>query len=326
MKVGNIELSGVVFLAPMAGVTNLAYREFMKPFGVALTYSEMISDCGLIYGNKETYKYLDTSAYERPVALQIFGGSKETLLKALEIIENQKDDYDFIDVNLGCPVPKVTKTGAGSAWLKREDELFDMMSGLVKASKKPVTAKIRIGWDEQSINVERIVTILQDAGVSLIAIHPRTRNQLYSGVANYERIKDIKKLLHIPLVISGDIFTLESAIEAQKLTNADGIMVARGAMGNPYLITQIKEYLSTGTILPSPDINQQMDYLLEHYNALEALKGERVAIMEFRGIGSWYLKGFKGAKEFKVMFSLMKNKEDLLNIITQIKDNKLERI
>ena len=322
MKVGNIELSGVVFLAPMAGVTNLAYREFMKPFGVALTYSEMISDCGLIYGNKETYKYLDTSAYERPVALQIFGGSKETLLKALEIIENQKDDYDFIDVNLGCPVPKVTKTGAGSAWLKREDELFDMMSNLVKASKKPVTAKIRIGWDEQSINVERIATILQDAGVSLIAIHPRTRNQLYSGVANYERIKDIKKLLHIPLVISGDIFTLESAIEAQKLTNADGIMVARGAMGNPYLITQIDHYFKTGEILPRISLNQQLEYLKEYANKLIDLKGEDVAIRELRGIAPHFLKGYPNLKKYRVKLTMeMTSLNDLLNIIDDIKVN-----
>ena len=322
MKVGNIELSGVVFLAPMAGVTNLAYREFMKPFGVALTYSEMISDCGLIYGNKETYKYLDTSAYERPVALQIFGGTKETLLKALEIIESRKDDYDFIDVNLGCPVPKVTKTGAGSAWLKREDELFDMMSNLVKASKKPVTAKIRIGWDEQSINVERIATILQDAGVSLIAIHPRTRNQLYSGVANYERIKDIKKILHIPLVISGDIFTLESAIEAQKLTNADGIMVARGAMGNPYLITQIDHYFKIGEMLPRISLNQQLEYLKEYANKLIDLKGEDVAIRELRGIAPHFLKGYPNLKKYRVKLTTeMTSVNDLLNIIDDIKVN-----
>ena len=322
MKVGNIELSGVVFLAPMAGITNLAYREFMKPFGVALTYSEMISDCGLIYGNKETYKYLDTSAYERPVALQIFGGTKETLLKALEIIESRKDDYDFIDVNLGCPVPKVTKTGAGSAWLKREDELFDMMSSLVKASKKPVTAKIRIGWDEQSINVERIATILQDAGVSLIAIHPRTRNQLYSGVANYERIKDIKKILHFQLVISGDIFTLESAIEAQKLTNADGIMVARGAMGNPYLITQIDHYFKTGEMLPRIGLNQQLEYLKEYANKLIDLKGEDVAIRELRGIAPHFLKGYPNLKKYRVKLTIeMTSLNDLLNIIDDIKVN-----
>ena len=160
----------------------------------------------------------------------------------------------------------------------------------------------------------------------MITIHGRTRSQLYSGNANYELIKKAKESVDIPIIANGDIDNIYKAKEVLNYTKCDGIALGRAVLGNPYLITQIKEYLSTGTILPSPDINQQMDYLLEHYNALESLKGERVAIMEFRGIGSWYLKGFKGAKEFKVMFSLMKNKEDLLNIITQIKDNKLERI
>ena len=197
-----------------------------------------------------------------------------------------------------------------------------MMSSLVKTSKKPVTAKIRIGWDEQSINVERIVTILQDAGVSLIAIHPRTRNQLYSGVANYERIKDIKKLLHIPLVISGDIFTLESAIEAQKLTNADGIMVARGAMGNPYLITQIDRYFKTGEILPRISLNQQLEYLKEYANKLIDLKGEDVAIRELRGIAPHFLKGYPNLKKYRVKLTTeMTSLNDLLNIIDDIKVN-----
>ena len=160
----------------------------------------------------------------------------------------------------------------------------------------------------------------------MITIHGRTRSQLYSGNANYELIKKAKESVDIPIIANGDIDTIYKAKEVLDYTKCDGIALGRAVLGNPYLITQIKEYLSTGIILPSPDINKQMDYLLEHYNALESLKGERVAVMEFRGIGSWYLKGFKGAKEFKVMFSLMKNKEDLLNIINKIKDSKLERI
>lgn len=208
----------------------------------------------------------------------------------------------------------------------RQEELFKTVSHIVKVSKKPVTCKIRLGWNEEEITVVDTCKILQKAGVKMITIHGRTRSQLYSGNANYELIKKAKESVDIPIIANGDIDNIYKAKEVLEYTKCDGIALGRAVLGNPYLITQIKEYLSTGTILPSPDINQQMDYLLEHYNALEALKGERVAIMEFRGIGSWYLKGFKGAKEFKVMFSLMKNKEDLLNIITQIKDNKLERI
>ncbi|MCH5180571.1 MAG: tRNA dihydrouridine synthase DusB [Erysipelotrichales bacterium] len=324
MKIGSIELKGNVILAPMAGITNIAYREYMKKFGVALSYTEMVSDCGLIYENKVTYKYLETSEMERPVAIQIFGGKKDTLLEALKIIENQGIDYDILDVNLGCPVPKVTKTGAGSAWLKRKDELFEMMSMLVKASSKPVTAKIRIGWDDSSINVEEIVLTLQKAGVALIAIHPRTRNQLYSGKANYERIKNIKNIMNIPLVISGDIFTLDDAISAQKITNADGIMVARGALGNPYLIKQIDHFFKTGERLDNPTINDQMNYLEGYAKMLVDLKGEYVAIHELRGIAPHFLKGYPNTKQNRLKLATeMETFSDLKKILEDIKASML---
>lgn len=324
MRVAGIELKGNVLLAPMAGITNIAYRDFMKQFGCALTYTEMVSDCGLIYDNKVTYKYLEVSKNEHPVAIQLFGGSKNTLLKALQIIEQRQDNYEFIDVNLGCPVPKVTKTGAGSAWLKRKDELFEMMNSLVKASKKPVTAKIRIGWDETSVNVEEIVKILQDAGVSLIAIHPRTRNQLYAGNANYERIKNIKQIMKVPLVISGDIFSLDDAIKAQKMTNADGIMVARGALGNPYLVTQIDHYFKTGEKLPGATLMQQVNYLLEYSQKLIALKGEFVAIHELRGIAPHFFKGYPNMKQYRLKLATeIETFADLRTILDNIKASML---
>lgn len=324
MKIGNVELKGNVILAPMAGITNVAYREYMKSFGVALTYTEMVSDCGLIYDNKVTYKYLETSNADHPVAIQIFGGKKETLLEAIRIIETQKIDYDFIDVNLGCPVPKVTKTGAGSSWLKRKDELFEMMSALVKASNKPVTAKIRIGWDETTINVEEIVLTLQNAGVSLIAIHPRTRNQLYSGKANYDRIKNIKSIMNVPLVISGDIFTLDDAINAQSITKADGIMVARGALGNPYLIKQIDHYFKTGERLENPTIYDQINCLLEYSKKLIELKGEYVAIHELRGIAPHFFKGYPNTKQIRLRLATEIEKlSDLEKILQDIKASML---
>lgn len=317
----------LICLAPLAGYTNVAYRNFMKKFGCDIVVSEMISDFALYYHNEETFKMLETTTQEKPVAIQLFGGSEESLINGLNILQ-EVANYDYLDLNLGCPVNKVTKNNAGSSWLKkdRQEELFKTVSHIVKVSKKPVTCKIRLGWNEEEITVVDTCKILQKAGVKMITIHGRTRSQLYSGNANYELIKKAKESVDIPIIANGDIDNIYKAKEVLEYTKCDGIALGRAVLGNPYLITQIKEYLSTETILPSPDINQQMDYLLEHYNALESLKGERVAIMKFRGIGSWYLKGFKGAKEFKVMFSLMKNKEDLLNIITQIKDNKLERI
>ena len=320
MRIGSIDLKGNILLAPMAGITNKAYREFMKPFGVALSFNEMVSDCGLIYQNKETYKYLETSNIDQPVAIQLFGGTKETLLKGIEIIQAQGIKYDFLDINLGCPVPKVTKTGAGSAWLKRPEELFDTMQALVQFSIKPVTVKIRIGWDEQSINVEKIVDLLQKAGVSAITIHPRTRNQLYSGKADYERIKNIKKILKIPLIISGDIFTLDDAINAQKLTNADGIMVARGALGNPHLIEQIDCYFKTGERLPDATLTQQVNYLYNYAIKLIDLKGEIVAIKELRGIAPHFFKGYPNLKKYRVKLATeMNDLSDLKEILGSIR-------
>ncbi|MGN1344476.1 MAG: tRNA dihydrouridine synthase DusB [Traorella sp.] len=311
-----------VILAPMAGITNLAYREFMKSFGVGISYTEMISDCGLIYKNKETYRYLETTQDDSPLAIQLFGGKKETLLEALKIIENQNIDYDYIDVNLGCPVVKVTKTGAGSAWLNRKEELYDMMSSLVKASSKPVFAKIRIGWDDNHINVYEIIDILQKAKVSLIAIHPRTRNQLYTGYARYELIKNIKEKMTVPLAISGDIFTLEQAIEYQKMTGADFIMVARGALGNPFLVTQISTYFKTGEILPSPTLKQNLNYLKEHFEKLISLKGEETATKEMRGIAPHYLKGYPNTKSIRnLLATQMKTYQDFLSIISSLNES-----
>ena len=310
-----------VILAPMAGITNLAYREFMKPFGVGISYTEMVSDCGLIYKNKETYRYLETSNIDSPLAIQLFGGKKETILEALKIIESKNIDYDYIDVNLGCPVVKVTKTGAGSAWLNRKDELFEMMSSLVNLSSKPVFAKIRIGWDDNHINVEEIVEVLEKAGVSLIAIHPRTRNQLYTGCARYELIKNIKEKMTVPLAISGDIFTLEQAIEYQKMTGADFIMVARGALGNPFLVTQIVTYFKTGEILPSPTLKQNLNYLKEHFEKLISLKGEETATKEMRGIAPHYLKGYPNTKAIRnLLATQMKTYQDFLTIISSLNE------
>lgn len=308
-NIGNIKIDGQVVLGPMAGYTNIAFRTFNKPFGVAVSYTEMVSDCGLVYQNKETYKYLETDENEGPVGIQLFGASKETLLKALKIVEEGQYKYDFIDVNLGCPVPKVTKTGAGSAWLKRKDELFDMMKALVENSKTPVTAKIRLGWDNNSINFSEVVELLQNAGVAMIAIHARTREELYTGKAHHEMLIGLKEKMSIPLVVSGDIYTLEDAIRVKEMTNADAIMVARGALGNPYLITQIDHYFKTGEKLPPVSLKQNIEYLKKHYQLLKSLKGEFIAIKEMRGIAPFYLKGYPNTKNLRIKLSTSINDE-----------------
>lgn len=237
-KIGNIELSGPVILGPMAGVTSLAYRDFMKPFGVALSYSEMISDCGIVYGNQLTLHYAKTSLIDRPVGLQIFGSDKDISVKAVALLE-QNASYDILDLNLGCPVYKVTKTGAGSAWLKNPAGLYEYAKAVVEASHKPVTAKIRLGWDSTSINFQETSRALVSAGVSLLTIHARTTKQGYAGTADYDLLRDFGKSLPVPLAISGDIFSAEGALKAMEITGASFAMVARGGLGNPKLVTNI---------------------------------------------------------------------------------------
>ena len=298
MKIGNIDIKGHVILGPMAGITTVAYRDFMKPFGVGLSYSEMISDCGIDYGNARTFEYLKTSDIDHPVGLQIFGFSKDNAVKAISVIEKEAN-YDILDVNLGCPVLKVTKTGAGSAWLQHPEALEDYMSAICKASSKPVSAKIRLGWDEKSINVYEVAERLQRAGVSFITIHCRTKAQGYSGEADYSAISEMKRHISIPFAVSGDIFNVEKAKQAIDITGADAVMVARGGVGNPYLVTQINHYFDTGEILPNPDVITQAKYAEEFSNKLIELKGEVVAVRELRGIVTHFFAGFPGFKKVR---------------------------
>src|SRR5574344_2165476 len=206
-KIGNVEIEGKIILAPMAGVTSLSYRNFMKKFGYGLGVTEMISDCGLIYGNLRTEDYLKTSELERPVSIQLFGNNAETLQKAIKIVENHTQNYDFLDINLGCTVRKITSDGAGSALTKDVAKLEEIMTKIVACSSKPVTAKIRLGWDDKTINVFEVVKALEKAGVSMIGIHARTSKQMYDGKPDFEAIKNIRKSMSVPLAISGNIYT-----------------------------------------------------------------------------------------------------------------------
>ena len=304
MNIGGIEIKGHVVLAPMAGVSTLAYREFMKPFGVGLSYSEMVSDCGIDYKNEKTYTYLVSSKIDQPFGIQLFGFAKENTVKAIGLVEEQAE-YDILDINLGCPVYKVTKTGAGSAWLKRPQELYEYMRAIVIASHKPVTAKIRLGWDEDSINVHEVVALLEKAGVAGIAIHARTSKQGYTGAPDFEKIANLREQMSVPLIVSGNIFSVEDAARAVEITKADAVMVARGGVGNPFLITQINHFLDTGERLPDPDVLTQVDYAEDYAKRLIELKGEAVAIRELRGILPKFFSGFPGYK--KVRLALTQN-------------------
>ena len=315
----------IIVLAPLAGYTNIAYRRFMKKFGCDIVVSEMISDFALFYHNQETLEMIRVSDDERPVAIQLFGGSKEALLNGLNVLQ-ELSDYDYLDLNFGCPVNKVIKNNAGSAWLKKErqEEFFETVSEIVKVSKKPVTAKVRLGWTENEITIIETCKILEKAGVKMIVIHGRTRAQLYNGNANYQWIKKAKESVSIPIIANGDINTLEKAIEVLDYTNCDGIALGRGCLGNPHLIKQIATYYKNKQILPLSTLNEQVDYLKEHYIALRDLKGEYIAIREIRGVGAHYLKGFINSKEYKVKLSQVKNEEEFMYILDEIKQD--ERI
>ncbi|MCR5348798.1 MAG: tRNA-dihydrouridine synthase [Bacilli bacterium] len=299
IRIGNIELKGNVILGPMAGITTLAYREFMKPFGVALSYSEMISDCGISYGNAKTMDYAKTSEIDHPVGLQLFGSDIKNTANAIEILQKSAK-YDVLDINLGCPVNKVVKAGSGSAWLKDVGALKAYMAAVCQVSEKPVTAKIRLGWDDQSINVFEVSKALEEAGVKMISVHCRTRQQEYSGHANYGAIKGLKESLGIPLIVSGDIFTIQDAIKSVNKTNADGVMVARGGVGNPQLVRQIDQYFKTGEILPDATPKDQLAYARNYASMLIRTEGEERAIKELKGILPKFFFGFPGHKKIRL--------------------------
>ena len=274
-----------VILAPMAGITSFAYRQFMSKFGTAMEYSEMISDCGLIYKNKETKDLLFTDNKENFLVIQLFGGDKDNLVKAVKILESYNINYKMIDINLGCPVYKVVRNNGGSAWLKDLSSLEDCMQEIVKTSSKPVSVKIRLGWDQEHINVREAVKMFEKVGVSLIAIHARTTKQGYSGTAQYNELNNIQDLVKIPIVISGDIFTASDAKKALEITKAKAVMVARGAIGNPKLILEINNLLVDGTMVNEiRSFDEQKKFLIEFMDMLIEEKGEELAVRLLRSI------------------------------------------
>lgn len=319
-KVGSIEIKSKVVLAPMAGVTSLAYRDFMKPFGVGLSVTEMVSDCGLIYENKKTIDYLKTSELERPVAIQLFGSEAETIIKAMEVVIKENPNFDFFDINLGCPVPKVTKAGSGSALLKNPAKLGEMFKKICAASPKPVTAKIRLGYSEDNINFLENIKVLEEAGVAAIGIHARTTTQLYSGKARYELLKDLRDKMNVPLFVSGDIYTLDDAIRALEITKADAVMVARGGVGNPRLVEQIDHYFKTGERLPNATLKENIEYLEKFADMLIEEKGEYRAMSILRGIAPKFLDGFPGMKPYKnKLAQSLSTRASLTRILDEIK-------
>lgn len=322
-KLGNIEIKGKVVLAPMAGITSAGYRKYLNSFGVDICVSEMVSDMGLIYQNKETESYVIYENDQTITGVQLFGSSPENLAKAATIATNLNQNIDFFDINMGCPVPKVTKTGAGSSIMLKPKLAGDIVHTIKQVTDKPVTAKIRLGYNE--VNFKEVIKELESAGVDAIAIHARTRKELYSGEPHYELIKGLRNTMKVPLIVSGNIYTLDDAINALNITGADAVMVARGGMGNPFLIKQIQHYFETGERLKNPSFLEQCEYCLELAKSIIEEKGELTAMRIYRGIAPKFFSGFANSKTLRtVLATSLTTYQSLVNILNEFKEEYLK--
>lgn len=318
-KLGNIEIKSNIILAPMAGITSSAYRKFYASFGVGYVVTEMVSDMGLIYGNKETKSYVTFERLDIPTGVQLFGNSAENLAKAALICEKMNTNIDFYDVNMGCPVPKVTKTGAGSSLMNDPKLCGDIVRAIKEATHKPVTVKIRLGSGNNKAQFIEVIKEVIAAGVDLIAIHPRSAKEMYSGQPHWELVKDLKKNVNVPLIVSGNIYTVEDAVKAMEITGADGVMVARGGVGNPLLISNINNYFNNKELFTA-NLDQQIGFCLEFARLFIEEKGENVAMRTYRGIATKFFDGFPKSKQLKCRLSTELNTySDLLRIIEEYK-------
>jgi tRNA-dihydrouridine synthase B len=297
MKIGNIELANNVFLAPMAGVTDMTYRAICKELGCGLTYTEMVSAKGMYYKSENTKELLATTPHEKPVAMQIFGSDSHIMSQiAMEV---QNAGADIIDINMGCPTPKIVKNGDGSALMKNPQWIAEIVQRVSAAVTVPVTVKIRIGWDQESINGVEVAQIAEQSGAKAIAVHGRTREQFYSGKADWSMIRKIKEAVNIPVIGNGDVTSPQKAKQLLEETGCDGVMIGRGAEGNPWIFPRTVEYLRSGILLPEPTYKEIITLAVAHLKRTVAEKGEFIGVKEMRKHLAWYLKGMPGSNVVK---------------------------
>ena len=312
LQIGNVTLENNLILAPMAGVTDLPFRLLCKEQGAGLLCMEMVSAKAIYYNNKNTETLMEIDEREHPVSLQLFGADPDILSEMAKRIEDRP--FDILDINMGCPVPKVVNNGEGSALMKQPKLVEEILTKTVKAIKKPVTVKIRKGFDENSINAVEIARIAEGCGVSAIAVHGRTREQYYSGKADWDIIRQVKEAVSIPVIGNGDITCAADAIRMEAETGCDGFMIGRGAQGNPWIFSQILEYFATGTEPEKPPIEEVVTTLLRHARMLLEVKGEYTGMREIRKHAAWYTSGYKNSAKLRGQINEIETYQQLVEL------------
>ncbi|MDE9753445.1 tRNA dihydrouridine synthase DusB [Staphylococcus delphini] len=323
-KIGDVEIENRVVLAPMAGVCNSAFRLTVKEFGAGLVCAEMVSDKAILFNNPKTMKMLYIDENERPLSLQIFGGEKETLVEAAEYVD-KNTTADIIDINMGCPVSKIIKCEAGARWLLDPNKIYEMVSAVTERVSKPVTCKMRIGWDEDHIFAVENAKAAERAGAAAISLHGRTRVQMYEGKADWDIIRQVKEAVNIPVIGNGDVTSPELAEKMLKETGVDAVMIGREALGNPWMIYRTVHYLETGELIDEPQIDEKIEIALLHLNRLVDLKGEKVGVMEMRKHASWYLKGVRGNGKARKALNQAETLDEMTEILTEFRDEQMEK-
>lgn len=324
MKIGNVELESNILLAPMAGVTDKAFRMIVKPFGPALMYTEMVSGKGLFYKSKKTADLLTADESEKPVAVQMFGHDADIMAE----IANSALEYGaaVIDINMGCPAPKIVNNGDGCALMKSPETAAKVISAVCRAAGVPVTVKFRAGWDDKSINAVEFAKIAEQSGASAVTVHGRTREQFYSGTADLDIIKAVKAAVKIPVIGNGDIIGGGSAAHMLEYTGCDGIMVGRAAEGNPWIFKEISAYLKDGTVIPPPDLDERREVALKHLGLLVEFKGEHRGVLEGRKHMAWYFKGVSGGAVLRTALNKAQKYDEMCGLINEFCDFKLNKL
>lgn len=318
IKIGNVEISNNIFLAPMAGVTDMPFRRLCKEFGAGMIYTEMASSKAVHYGSEKTKGIYEVFEDERPIGIQIFGSDPDIMA---ETASELSEYADIIDINMGCPANKIVKNGEGAALMKNLKLAEEIITKVVRASRVPVTVKMRKGWDDTHVNAVELAQIAESSGAKLITVHGRTREDMYSGEADLDIIKKVKDSVRIPVIGNGDITSGEKAKKMFEVTGCDGIMIGRGAQGNPWIFKSILEYLEKGIVLPEPGVNDKINMALKHLKLSKEYKGEYVAVREMRKHIAWYLKGVPGNSQLKETI----NREDNIEEVEKLLVKCLER-